>query len=57
VWKVASKLINTEYWHPAERHRCERRRNIEVTITSEGAKEPEEDEWHYVVLILKKHLL
>jgi hypothetical protein len=46
VWKVANQLLDTEYWRAAERHRSDkrRRRNVEVTMTSELAKEPEEDE-------------
>jgi hypothetical protein len=44
VWKVASKLLNTEYWRAAERHRSDRRRKIEVTMASERTKKPEEEE-------------
>ena len=44
VWKVASKLLNAEYWCAAERHRNDRRGKMEVTMDNEQAKKPEENE-------------
>jgi hypothetical protein len=44
LWKVASKLLNTEYLCAAEIHRNDRRGKMEVTMANERAKKPEENE-------------